>query len=304
MSTIHGGLISSEWPRSFISIDQLSGRDIRALIDDAQRLLVAAGPPGEAFSIGLIMLQASLRTRMGFAEAARRLGGHAHFIDTLRHVTDAVSERLDDTIQVVGGMADLVVVRADAVISDIAASCPVPIINGGDWYEHPSQALVDLFATERLCGPIETLSVGVCGDLSMRAARSFLKVLAKVRPQRLRLIAPPSRLGDAEAIVAPLGATVQIARPGDLHNLDVLYLAGLPARKGEDFLPQERRDRYAFHPGTEGNLPPAAHVISPMPVIDEIEASLRNDPRVSIFQQSRLGIAVRMAVLNRMLGRP
>lgn len=250
------------------------------------------------------MLQASLRTRMGFAEATRRLGGYPHFIDTLRIVTDTVSEQLDDTIQVVGGMADLVVVRADATIADVAPSCPVPIINGGDRCEHPSQALIDLFAMEQLCGPIETLSVGVCGDLSMRATRSFLKVLTKVRPQGVRLLAPPSRRGDAEEIVSPLGAAVQIAEPGELHDLDVLYLAGLPVNKGEDTLSQEQRGRYAFHPGTEGNLPPTAHVISPMPVIDEIEASLRDDPRVSIFRQSGLGIAVRMAVLNRMLGRP
>lgn len=269
---------SSKGPRGLISIEQLSPSDVRFLLANARSILEQGPPTLGGFSAGLIFLQPSLRTRMGFAEAARRLGGFPHHADAVRDTPDASSpERLEDLIRVVAGMTDLIVVRAAAPVAALQALSKVPVINGGDTEEHPTQALIDLFAIEQLCGPVSKLSVGLCGDLSMRAARSLLKLFALCPPARLRLIAPRGRLGDANRLAKPLGGIVEEGGPGEFDGLDALYMVGLPMRGTDEVLGPEIRKAYALNEGNISRLPASAQVFSPMPVIDEIDVELMRE---------------------------
>ncbi len=297
--------ISSDSSHSLIGIDELSVADIHSLIDTARRYVGGTLPSIPGFSACLLILQPSLRTRLGFAEAAAQLGGRAHVITSLRQTIEtSTPESLWDTIRVASGMVDLMVVRAGCSLAEFAGASKVPLLNAGDTHEHPTQALIDLFAMEQLRGPISSLSVGVCGDLSMRVSRSLLKAFGLVPPRRLRLMAPHVRFGDALTLTSCLGDRVEVKPGGCWEDLDVLYLTGLPERSGTDSLGSNARAEFALTEANEHRLAANACVLSPMPIIDEIAPAQRRDPRVCAYTQSDLSMAMRVAVLANMIEGP
>src|SRR5580658_3140686 len=90
-------------PRKLLSIDDLSDGEIGSVLSRA-RTLAAHGKQkrrGPRFSLGLLFLQPSLRTRLGFAEAAVRLGGVPLDAGTQRYTPEMTEpESFDDTLRI------------------------------------------------------------------------------------------------------------------------------------------------------------------------------------------------------------
>src|SRR5262249_26071114 len=143
--------------------------------------------------------------------------------------------------------------------------------------------------------------IGICGDVSMRAPRSLLQVLAYHPVQRVSIFSPSSRLCAAARTVWKRRDSETKTDGLNCSNLDVLYMAGLPERNGKDRLGAEDRRRFALTRERLCDLPENAIVLSPMPVIDEIADDVRSDSRIRMFEQSRDATAVRMAVLEYVL---
>lgn len=297
---------SSSTIRSLLSVSDLSALVVEEILADARDIsgLAAGGRNGTVqsnFSIALVFLEPSLRTRLGFAEAARRLGCHSHDVDALRYRAEmSAPESLLDTLEVVGSMVDAIVVRTGGPLLDcvrgLRGGCPV--INAGDGEgNHPSQALIDLYAVRKSFGPTTPLSIGICGDLTMRSARSFFEILAHQKTRRIVAIAPIERVS-REGL--PDCVELRSAEL-DCSDLDVLYMAGLPPGHGASRLESDRRDRFALTKRSLERLPDHAIVLSPMPVIDEIAPEARSDGRIKIIEQARDGVAVRMAILRKVL---
>lgn len=247
----------------------------------------------------MIFLEPSLRTRVGFIAAASRLGwDHAEVFEH-RSSRTSMKESWHDTMRVVAGYSDVIVARAARPMTDADRGLyPRPLINGGDAgpeAEHPSQALVDLFAIEEIVGPVGLLSVGVVGDPRMRAVRSLLVLLAARRPAGLVVLSDPEHTKD---VTFPPGLEPKLATSWhDLAGVDVLYVAGIP----HEALPLDRRAGLILTATRLENLHPQCKVLSPMPVIDEMDERARRDARNRMFDQSDLGLYVRMALLERVV---
>lgn len=249
--------------------------------------------------IGLIFLESSLRTHFGFAAAATRLGVSPLSVTELRHGPGMpIAESVADTLRAIGGMADLVVIRPGEPLDrdNIHATSPVPIINGGDpGGEHPTQALIDFVAMQKFVGPIQEIRVGICGDLTMRASRSLLHLLNRRPPRSLRLIAPYSRSNHGIAFRAELNRCLTLTEVPDFSDLDALIITGItPLTDGD-------RSDYTLTKQSAESLPPHAVVLSPMPIIDDISSEMLRDRRVRVYDQSDLGVSVRMSVLQLLL---
>lgn len=253
--------------------------------------------------ITLVFLSPSTRTRLGFEIAVARLGGTAARLDGVRTTGPGLPpETLSDTVRVCSGLSDLVVVRADEsqTLAADTESARCPVINAGDAFEHPTQALLDRFAIEQLAGPIGELNIGICGDLTMRSTTSLVELLGVSPPRRLTLFAPPGR---APRVPLPPRLTALMDQPAeaDFGEVDVLLMHGLPPGDGTDRLDDATRERWGLSARTIGSLAPGAIVLSPGPVIDEITPDCWRDPRVRVFEQADLGLFLRMGVLSRML---
>lgn len=297
-------------PLHLLTIADLGDDEVRGVMDDARRLELdrpAIGPVADGGPlVGLLFLTPSLRTRVGFASAAVRLSGA--YVDALeaRFTPDmSAPESFDDQLRTLSGMVDLVVARVPFALGPVVEECAtVPIVNGGDGPvgEHPTQALIDLYSIERELGPVEGLRVAIVGDLTMRAVRSLLGLLARRPPVELRLIGPESRRAHGVDLGA-LTARTSTAATLEVDAIDVVYVAGLPQGAGPSALDDEARRRYAIDGEVLRSLPSQALVLSPMPVIDEVTVEARRDRRVAFHRQSDRGVFVRMALLRHLLGR-
>jgi aspartate carbamoyltransferase catalytic subunit len=249
---------------------------------------------------GLVFLTPSTRTKFGFAAAAGRLGGQALVVSEVRETGPGLPpESVADTVRVISGMSDVVVCRLpdEVDLSTMLSGVRCPLVNGGDGREHPTQALLDRFAIETLVGPLPELHIGISGDLRTRTVRSMLRLLELTPPRRLTLLAPPGR-GIALDEVPPglVDRTTIRAEPG-FADIDALLLPGLAPGVGDRRLAPDAHLRFGFSSRSAPTLPATAVVLSPGPVIDEIEPSCAHDPRVRVAEQADLGVALRVGVL-------
>jgi aspartate carbamoyltransferase catalytic subunit len=286
------------------SIDDLSDDDVRWIMsrsaahqDGSAVPLLARGPV-----VGLLFLETSLRTRVGFSAAAARLGGTALGVSVQRSSEISMPESIHDTLRTLMGYTDVVVTRPGvALVGDIVpGGSSTPVISGGDRgadAEHPSQALVDLFATESEFGSLAEVTVGICGDLRMRSVASLLRLMTRFRPRGIRLITVPHLL-DGFEVSDDLRGVAEFTTLGGAGDVDLLYVAGIPHGVATE---PERSELRITAEALDG-LSSGVVVTSPLPVVDEITAQAFLGPRVRAFQHSDAGLFVRMALLERVLG--
>jgi len=169
--------------RHIISIQDLGREEIGRILDHAAAIQSRSYDPSalEGKLLGLLFFEPSTRTRMSFAAAMARLGGDFLSMDSVEASSMAKGETLADTIRVVSGYVDAIVLRhpregAARLASEFAH---VPVINAGDGAgQHPSQTLLDLF-TIRQSMPLEKIHVGLLGDLRYgRTAHSLAHALS------------------------------------------------------------------------------------------------------------------------------
>ncbi len=301
---------SHRWPRHFVTIDQLGRREILTLLDRAEEL--EADPASVRSShagriLGLLFFQPSTRTRFGFHAAMARLGGTAIALDHPKFEAAMTRpESLADTARCLSAYCDAIVLRhADAVeFAEGLAASSVPVINGGSGTtDHPTQALIDLFAIRRHFGRLEGLSIGFVGNLkTSRSARSLIRALAHFPPRKLRLLAPAHCQPEPDllsAVTPP--ATQEVCENLVLEGLDVLYMAGFPQGvHGDGAAPL--RESLRLTATAAAALPARALILDALPRIDEIDPAVDAQPQAGYFEQSAHALAVRMAVLERFVG--
>jgi aspartate carbamoyltransferase catalytic subunit len=284
------------------SIDDFSDGDIAWIMDRAERHRAGTASslcPGAV--VGLLFLETSLRTRLGFAAAVARLGAQPLMIWEQRHSVISAHESVTDTLEIMGGYCDLVVARLDRPLlgSLPAAGTQCPVLNGGDRgpaCEHPSQAIIDWFAISHEYGGVDGKTVAVVGDPRMRAAASLFRLLARHDPARVVAVTRSALLDGFEA---PAGVEV-VDSWIDAGRIDVLYAVGIPHRSVRE------ADRTALRvtPQVLGAVASNGVIMSPLPLIDEVSAEARADPRFRAFAHSHDGLFARMAIVEFACGDP
>jgi putrescine carbamoyltransferase len=158
-------------PRNFIDTQDLGPDLIRAQMD-LIRLLKQADKQNacprllEGASLGMIFEEASTRTRVSFEVAMTKLGGHALYLKP-GEIHLGQKENIADTARVLSRMVDAVEIRAfkHDTVTDFAQYAEVPVINGLTDYNHPTQAVCDVFTmTEHTDKPFNELTVVFVGD--------------------------------------------------------------------------------------------------------------------------------------------
>ncbi|HOC19858.1 MAG TPA: hypothetical protein PKK95_16430, partial [Vicinamibacterales bacterium] len=170
------------------------------LFDRTRRMERVAARGGTLDYQGRIMAslfyRPSTRTRFSFEAAMYRLGGKVLSTEQAGYFSSEVEgEQLEDTIRILGGYADVIVIRHTQAggARRAAEVSPVPVINAGDGNggQHPTQALLDLYTIYRE-RPIEGLSIAFIGELDRgRTARSLAYLLAKFERVKIYFVSPP-----------------------------------------------------------------------------------------------------------------
>uniref|UniRef100_T1GJ79 Aspartate/ornithine carbamoyltransferase carbamoyl-P binding domain-containing protein n=1 Tax=Megaselia scalaris TaxID=36166 RepID=T1GJ79_MEGSC len=127
-----------------------------------------------------VFYEVSTRTSCSFAAAMQRLGGKVIYMDETSSSVKK-GETLEDSISVMAGYSDVVVLRhpEPGAVGRAAITCKKPLINAGDGIgEHPTQALLDIFTIREEIGTVNGLTITMVGDLKHgRTVHSLARLL-------------------------------------------------------------------------------------------------------------------------------
>jgi aspartate carbamoyltransferase catalytic subunit len=258
-----------------------------------------------------LFYEPSTRTRLSFESAILRLGGRAIGTDNAREFSSAAKgETLEDTIRIVAGYADVIVLRhhEEGAARRAAAVSDVPVINAGDGKgQHPTQSLLDLYTVQDELGRIDGVRVAMVGDLANgRTARSLAYLLGKYRDVELCFVAPP-QVAMGRDIKDYLDANgVRWHETEDLAavlpKVDVVYQTRIQRERFADEAAYRAVSGvYVIDHEAMRLLSRRAIVMHPLPRLDEIDPAVDGDPRAAYFRQARNGVHIRMALLDMVL---
>ena len=292
-----------------ISAKQLSRADIERVLDHAAALDRDTPTDRHAGSLlGLCFFEPSTRTRLSFEAAIKRLGGDAIDMGAIEASSVSKGETLADTVRVLAGYADALVLRhpSQGAAKMAAEFVSVPLINAGDGAgQHPTQTLLDLYTIRENVG-LEDLTVGIMGDLKYgRTVHSLSLALTNfeasqhlISPESLRL--PRSVRYDLDA--AGASVTEHTDLEGVLPDLDVLYVTRIQRERFPDDAEYRAvAGEYRIDAATLDAAREELIVMHPLPRVEEIAPDVDETPHAKYFEQAANGVTVRMALLDLML---
>jgi aspartate carbamoyltransferase catalytic subunit len=258
-----------------------------------------------------LFYEPSTRTRLSFEAAMLRLGGQTMGTDNAREFSSAAKgETLEDTIRIVSGYADVIVLRhnEEGAARRAAAVSSVPIINAGDGPgQHPTQALLDLYTIKDELNRIDGIRIAMVGDLANgRTVRSLTYLLSKFKDIKVWFVAPPlvAMRDDLKAHLdehrVPWVETEDL--DSVLPEVDVVYQTRIQKERFAD--PETYnsvKGVYRIDQRSLSLMRKYSIVMHPLPRVDEIDHAVDADPRAAYFRQARNGLHLRMALLDRLL---
>jgi aspartate carbamoyltransferase catalytic subunit len=294
------------------SAKQLSRGDIETVLDHTSE--IAADPSAyadrhEGALLGLMFFEPSTRTKMSFSAAIKRLGGDIVDMGPVESSSVKKGESLADTVRVVEGYADAIVLRHPSEGSAQMASefVDVPLINAGDGAgQHPTQTLLDLYTIRENAG-LDDLTIGIMGDLKYgRTVHSLAYALTNFET-RQHFISP-------ESLKLPRNVRYDLHEQGAsvkehtdlsaiLPSLDVLYVTRIQKERFPDESEyREVAGEYQITASTLDEANESLRVMHPLPRVDEISHEIDKTDHAKYFEQAHNGVPVRMALLDILLG--
>ncbi len=260
--------------------------------------------------LATLFFEPSTRTRLSFESAMLRLGGKVLGFSEASSSSTAKGESLGDTIRVVSGYADIIVMRHPKEGAPTVAlrKSLVPIINAGDGgHNHPTQTLTDLLTISREKDRLDNLTIGLCGDLKFgRTVHSLITAMSRYKKIRFILISPKElKLPDYMKEMLD-DKKIEYIETNDIeeymNELDVLYMTRVQKERffnEEDYL--RLKDYYIL---TKDKLRTAKKdliIMHPLPRVTEISSEVDNDKRAKYFEQAYNGVYIRMALILKLL---
>jgi len=294
--------------RHLLSVDDLTREDIERILGRAESFAEVSGreikkvPTLRGRTVINLFYESSTRTSSSFELAAKRLSADLVNVKAQGSAVDK-GESLKDTVQTLSAYDPAaIVIRTPHVGAAglVARWSAAAVINAGDGkHEHPTQALLDLYALRRRAGSIEGLKVWIVGDvLHSRVARSNILAFSRMGCE-VTVCGPPTLIPRE---VTTLGCDVRYSLDR-LGEADVVYALRMQhERMAGSFVPSLRE--YAARYQIDGRrLGPQQLLMHPGPVNRGVElaAEVIDSPQALIIEQVESGVVVRMAVLYELL---
>ncbi|MGB9840035.1 ornithine carbamoyltransferase [Thermovenabulum sp.] len=137
--------------------------------------------PLKGKTLAMIFEKNSTRTRVSFEVAMWQLGGYGLYLNK-SDLQLGRGETIEDTARVLSRYVDGIMIRAyyHEDVKKLASFASVPVINGLTDYEHPCQALADLFTIYEKKRRLSGLKLAFIGDGCNNMANSLIFGCAKV----------------------------------------------------------------------------------------------------------------------------
>jgi aspartate carbamoyltransferase catalytic subunit len=292
--------------RHLLSVRDLMREDVERILETARRLASSLDgelkklPTLRGRTVVHLFYESSTRTLASFELAAKRLSADTMSVRSSGSSVDKGESLKDTALTLAAYDPDVIVVRHPSIgAPQLVARCTdAHVVNAGDGkHQHPTQALLDLYAMQEAFGRLEGLHVAIVGDVAhSRVARSLAQALGLVGA-RATLIAPPTLLPRG---IEALGCSVS-NDIGDAAAADVIYVLRMQRERmeaGEAFVPS-LREYAALYGITPERVRQGQIVMHPGPMNRgvEIDSRVADSDAARVTEQVRAGLVVRMAVL-------
>ena len=296
-----------------LGIQGLERGEIESILDRAKYFQPIQNPPYKRLDtlrghmVVNLFFEASTRTRVSFEIAAKRLGADSVSISASGSSVSK-GESLVDTLNTLGAMhPDAIVMRhsASGAPHFLSRYLPTPIVNAGDGtHEHPTQALLDARTILDQREQLDGLRVAIIGDIAhSRVARSNIHLLSKFGVD-LVLCGPATLLPRELSHIAP-GVTLTYDIREAIRDADVIMMLRVQLERQHE-TPYPAGEYFRFYGLRLDHLDlakPNVLVMHPGPINRgrEISSEVADSQRSVILNQVENGIAVRMAVLEKIV---
>ena len=300
--------------RHLLGIEGLSSEEINGLLDladeyvELNRQIEKKRTSLRGRTLINLFFEASTRTQSSFELAGKRLGADVMNM-AVGNSSVKKGETLIDTAMTLNAMhPDILVVRhhASGAVELLAQKVDCSVINAGDGaHEHPTQALLDALTIRRRRGSLQGLLVAICGDIMhSRVARSNIHLL-QIMGARVRVVGPPTLM---PTDIDRMGVEVHYNMKTGLKDVDIVMMLRLQTERMQGSFVPSISEYFRFFGLDHEKLKfakPDALIMHPGPMNRgvEIDSGVADDlDRSVIHEQVEMGVAVRMACLEALIG--
>ena len=292
---------------NFISTENITHDELERLFELADNIKVNKKKYADTlkgFVIATLFYEPSTRTRLSFESSIQRLGAGLISTENARENASAKKgESLEDTIKIIQGYADMIVLRHFENDSSERAVkvATVPIINAGaGGGEHPTQGLLDIYTIREYKGKIDGTRIAIMGDLKYgRTAHSMIKLLSlykdiTVYGFSVKGLELPQKYKDFlnERNVKYIECNTFNDIPNDI---DFIYQTRVQMERLED--KNMKIEEIIINKKNFAHFSKNTYLLHPLPRIDEISTDVDDDERSIYFKQAHNGVPIRMALI-------
>lgn len=300
--------------KHFLSIEEHTKKDILGLFNAAAKLksdlkLNKKLTCLKGKSIGLIFHKPSLRTRVSFEAGVFKLGGQTIFMES-DYASFGVREPIRDHARVISRYVDGIVIRTfdHEKLQEFAEFSDVPVINGLSDYNHPCQAVTDLFTVNEHFKTLTSQKIAFIGD-GNNVSRSLAIICTKLGVHFA--LAHPKGYGFSKEFMAKFTAKekallqitenpVEAAKGASVFYSDVFTSMGQEAERlkrlkifkgyqiNKELVSKGRKDAIILHclPAHRG---------------EEITAEVIDGPRSLIYEQAENRMHTQNAIMKMLI---
>jgi aspartate carbamoyltransferase catalytic subunit len=297
--------------RHLLSIRDLERGDVERILDTARSLATSLDremkklPTLRGRTVVNLFYESSTRTLASFELAAKRLSADTMSLRSVGSSVDKGESLMDTALTLAAYEPDVIVIRHPSIGAPqlVARLTDAHVVNAGDGkHQHPTQALLDLYAMREALGRLDGVRVAIVGDvLHSRVARSLIQALALVGGETV-LVGPPTLVPRGmEALGCEVSNDIDV-----IADADVVYVLRLQRERMDEAFVPSLREYTALYGITPARVRAGQVVMHPGPMNRGVEI----DPRVAdseaalVIDQVRAGLVVRMAVLYDVLTAP
>jgi len=300
--------------KDLLSVSDLSSEDIGSLISDAVDMKASGWLSLlSGKTLALMFEKPSLRTRVSFEVAMRQLGGETIYLSPAE-VGLGERESVPDVARVLSRYVDAIAARtySHQTLEVLASYSAVPVINALSDWEHPCQALADLFTIYEKKGELNGLTLAFVGD-GNNVAHSLL-LAASLTGMNFRIASPPGYrvqeriLHLAQGYAVDSGAEIFGTEEPRLavSGADVVY-TDVWTSMGQEAEADQRRQAFAGYQVNSELLALAkedAILMHPLPAHrgEEVAEGILDSPPSVVFDQAENRLHLQKALLAWMLG--
>ena len=259
-------------------------------------------------TLGYLFFEPSTRTRLSFQSAMALIGGTSFGIADATSSSVQKGESLADTVRIMAGYTDAIVLRhsLDGSSKFAAEVSTKPVINAGSGTEeHPTQAIQDLYTIKKELGKIDGKNIGIVGDLKYgRTVYSLLYGLSNY-DVNVHLISPESlkiRSDSTYNLKENLSYTESENLDEYIEDLDVLYVTRIQKERFPDEEEYVKvKGSYVIGQDVVNKMKEDSILLHPLPRLDEISTDVDSTKQAKYFQQAEYGKFTRAAILSLLL---